>query len=130
MRTLTKRLHDFRGNVPRIHSLRRAGVRTTQVVRTAGTPAITYSIEVVDASNTHLHNMRVSVAGAVAPEASGKNPDLVLLTAATDTGTMDPAFDAHVLPLKFWSFAVWQTWRSDDRVFKAQPSWFVTNVRK
>ena len=111
VRHLTKRLQDARVKTHRIHSLRRAGVRTKLVVRAAVTPAITYAIECVGASNTHLHNMRVAVAQAAAADACGKNPDLVLWTADADVGTMDPAFDAHVLPLKFWPYAVWQQWR-------------------
>ena len=36
VRTLKKRLHDFRGKVHRIHALRRSGICTTPDVRTAG----------------------------------------------------------------------------------------------
>ena len=67
------------------------------------TPAMTYGVEATGVSNANLHAMRTCVAKAVVPEGGGRNTDLVLLTTDTDAGTVDPAFDAHVLPLKFWS---------------------------
>ena len=77
VRPLKKRLKDFRSKVHRIHALRRANVRTAQIVRAAGTPAVTYAIECMGASNTHLHAMRSTIARAAAPEGGGKSPDLI-----------------------------------------------------
>ena len=124
VRTLRKRVHDFRPKVARIHALRRAGVRIKQIVRAVPTPSITYGIEITGVSNDHLHTMRSVVARSLAPPGGGKNTDLILLTADADTGTVDPAFDAHVLPLKFWSLAIWEQWRSNEELSNA-----VANVR-
>ena len=110
VRALVKRMHDFRSKIPRVHALRRARVRTQYIVRSAGTPAVTYGIEITGVGNTHLQNMRSSIARAAAPEGGGKNPDLILLVLDADTGTLDPAFDAHVAPLRFWSLAIWEEW--------------------
>ena len=54
-----------------------------------------------------------------------------------ETGTLDPAFDAHVLPLKFCALAVWQQWRPAEvlktaivnvrnKIQTAKSSWAVT----
>ena len=119
VRPVIKRWRDFRRKIPRVHALRRARLPTHQIVRTAGTPAITYSLEVMGASNAHLHNMRTTIARAAAPEGGGKNPDLVLHVLDADNGTMDPAFDAHILPLKFWSLAIWEKWVCFDALSNA-----------
>ena len=68
--------------------------------------------------------MRSVVARSLAPPGGGKNTDLILLTADADTGTVDPCFDAHVLPFKFWSLAIWEQWRSNEEFCNA-----VANVR-
>ena len=50
---------------------------------------------------------------------------------------MDPAFDAHVLPVKFWSLAVWESWidankmtatiaNVRDKLSRAKCAWSVT----
>ena len=54
--------------------------------------------------------MRAQIARAAAPEAGGKNPDLTLHTLDGAGGTLDPAFDAHVAPLKMWAYAWWEQW--------------------
>ena len=110
-RALANRLSAFKRKIPRIHSLRKAGVRAQQVTRAAGTPAVTYGVEVVGMAETPLHATRAAVARAAAPEGAGKNPDLVLWSLDGTGGSLDPAFDAHVLPIKFWALAVWQRWR-------------------
>ena len=85
VRTLHKRLHDFRGKAHRIQALRRAGVRVAAIVRAAGTPAVTYGIECTGASNSHLQALRGTIASAAAPEGGGKKPDVVLSALDTDT---------------------------------------------
>lgn len=122
VRTLKKMLHDFRGKAHCIQALRRAGVRVATIVRAAGTPAVTYGVECTGAGNSHLQAMRSTIASAAAPEGGDKNLDLVLFALDTNTGTLDPAFDAHVLPLKFWAFAVWEQWRSADDLHNAVQS--------
>ena len=56
-------------------------------------------------SVTHLEWARRTLARAAAPPAAGKNPDLVLLAADAAGGTLDPAFDARVLPSRQWALS-------------------------
>ena len=57
-----------------------------------------------------LDTVRSKVAKAAAPEAGGKNPDLLLATLDGQHGTLDPAFEAHGLPIKHWALAWWESW--------------------
>ena len=66
------------------------------------------------AGNTHLLNARRLIARASAPASGGKSPDLTLYTIDGATGTMDPAFDAHVQPLQTWAMSWWEHWQSPD----------------
>ena len=108
---LAVRMTAFAKRVPRIQALRRAGVRTTQLVRAAGTPMVTYGVDVVGMSDSHLGRVRSQVARAAAAAAHGKSPDLIFYAADGTKGTMDAAFDAHVLPLRAWALAWWQQWQ-------------------
>ena len=110
-KALADRLPAFKKKIRRIHAARRAGVKVGQIVRAAGTPAVTYGVEVVGMADTQLQNIRSAIARATTPDGGGKNPDLVLWACDTQHGTTDPAFDAHVLPLQFWAMAWWQKWR-------------------
>ena len=67
-------------------------------------------------ASTLLAQGNVCRRAASAAEGGGKNTDLSLLAYDLDRGTLDPAFDAHVLPLKFWAHAVWERWRSPDEL--------------
>ena len=62
-------------------------------------------------SDTNLHSARSKVASAAAPSAAGKNPTLVLLARDGATGTLDPAFEAHIGPVKHWALATWDRWQ-------------------
>ena len=119
VRALAMRLPAFNKKIWRLHAARKAGVNVQQIVRAAGTPAVTYGVEITGMADTHLTNARRSIARAAAPEGHGKNPDLVLLTCDTLRGTMDPAFDAHVMPIKTWALAWWQRWRPKDVFLRA-----------
>ena len=70
-----------------------------------------YGVEVVGVADSQLQRTRSAIARAASPEGVGKNPDLVLWALDGCKGTMDPAFDAHVLPIKSWALATWQRWR-------------------
>ena len=85
-------------------------MNTAQLVRAAGTLAITYACDVMGMSDTHLLAARAAVARAAAPDSGGKSPDFVLYALDAAGGTTDPAFDAHVLPLKHWALAHWERW--------------------
>jgi hypothetical protein len=63
-------------------------------------------------SNSHLDEARRTVARAAAPEGGGKDPNLVLMVIDGTTGTLDPAFDAHVLPIYRWAQAWFKGWQS------------------
>ena len=81
------------------------GVNSTQMVRTAGVPAVMYGCETFGVSDSCLEDARSKIANAAAPSAGGKNPDLVLLGIGGDGGTLDPAFDAHGMPVNHWAVA-------------------------
>ena len=108
---MARRLPAFARRIPRIHTLCKAGIKVGLLVRASGTPAVTYGVEAVGLSDSHLQRARSAVARAAAPEGEGKDPEVVLWCLDGNAGTMDPAFDAHVLPIKFWALAVWQHWR-------------------
>ena len=107
---LAVRVNTFRKRIPRIHRLRKARINTTAVVRAAGTPMLTYGTDVIGMADSHLRSCRCAVAKAVAPEAGGKQHELILYTADGASGTLDPAFDAHALPLYMWAMAHWHQW--------------------
>jgi hypothetical protein len=104
------RLHHFTKTIGRFHVMRAAGVNAKQMVRAAGTPAILYGIETIGISDTALQTTRSRVAAAAAPQAGGKNPDLTLYALDGSSGTLDPAFDCHVQPLRHWALAWWEEW--------------------
>ena len=107
---LKSRIKAFRKRVPRIQRLRRAGVNAVRLARAAGTPMITYGADVSSMAPSHLEAARRAIAKAVAPAAGGKSSQVVLYVADGACGTLDPAFDANVLPLQMWALAHWQTW--------------------
>ena len=111
-RTLRVRMQTFSKSAKRFHLLRKAGVNTRLMVRAAGTPALMYGIEVMGAADSTLQVVRSKVAAAAAPQAGGKNPDMTLHTLDGDSGTLDPAFDAHVGLLRHWACAWWEGWVS------------------
>ena len=113
------RLVDFTASSSRFQVLRRLGVNTKQMVRAAGPPAMLYGCEVMGLSDTALHAARVKVAAAAAPQAGGKNPELVLYVLDGAHGTLDPAFEAHTNPLKYWALAWWQRWFSAEQMQRA-----------
>ena len=57
-----------------------------------------------------LSYARGSTARAAAPKADGKSADFIFYAVDGPTGTVDPAFGAHVLPLKAWASAIWLGW--------------------
>ena len=67
-------------------------------------------------SDVVLRDKRAVVAHAVAPPNAGKNPDLILLATDLNSGTVDPAFQDHIAPIKEWALAWWQSWQSRDRL--------------
>ena len=77
LKVLAQRITNFRAKIPKLHALRKLGVRTALMARAAATPAITYGVEVCGMSDTHLDEARSVVARAAAPEGGGKDPNLI-----------------------------------------------------
>ena len=103
IKVLKLRIKAFRKRVPRIQRLRRAGVNAIRLTRAAGTPMLTYGADVSSMAPSHLEAARRTIAKAVAPTAGGKSSQIVLYAADGARGTLDPAFDANVLPLQMWN---------------------------
>jgi len=126
------RVRKFAAKVKRIHAVRKVGGNVRLMVRAAGTPAVTYGVEVMGMSDSHLQSARVAIASAIAPAAGGKSPDAVLLALDSCGATADPAFDAHALPLRTWSLAYWQRWQpycTLDSAFRGAVSTLQATVR-
>jgi len=105
------RISVLKARTRRIAQLRsRSRVCIPKLVRAAATPLITYAVEVMGMSDAHLASARTAVARALAPTSGGSAADTSLYVADCAGSTIDPGFDAHVLPLKFWALAHWQTW--------------------
>ena len=107
------RLKTFRGQKHRYHALRRCGVDTAAMVQAAGAAAMPYSVEVQGIADTLLHQVRSAAASAAAPEGAGKNVDRTLYAVDGCRGTIDPAFNAHCLPILAWATALWEGWYPD-----------------
>ena len=60
--------------------------------------------------NAFTHQVRNPSIPCSTREAGGKNPDRILYALDAGGGTLDPAFDAHVGPVKSWAFASWEGW--------------------
>ena len=114
-----ERLSTVVEKTDRVHSLRRAGVCTKHLVKTTYVPAALHEVHCMGVSPSHLGRVRRAVAKATAPPTSGKNFELILYMADTDGGCLDPAFEAHGLPITFYANAWWETWRSHDDLAEA-----------
>ena len=110
IQALRVRTTAFAKRVPRMRLLGGAGFKVASLVRASGTPMATYGVEVCGMGDSHLHRLRSLIARAAAPQAGGKNPDLVLHLADAAGGGLDPAVATHVLPISTWALACWQAW--------------------
>ena len=72
---------------------------------------VTYGVDIMGMSSTHLLNCRRMIARATAPQAGGKSTDHGLYPFDAHTATLDPAFDAHVLPPQSLALAWWESWQ-------------------
>ena len=113
------RLEDFGLKASKFQQLRKLGVNSPQMVRAAGVPAIAYGCETFGISDTGLNTARSKIAAAASPSAGGKNPILVLLALDGSSGTLDPAFAAHVTPARQWALAVWEKWQPQKHITEA-----------
>ncbi len=95
-------------------ALKTAGADVAQMARAAGTPKFLYSNENFGLSDTALQQSRTSVASAGSNATFGKQPDIALYIIDGANGKLDPAFQAHEGPFKYWALAVWESWFTID----------------
>ena len=96
---LKSRLKRYQSRLPRVQRLRKSGAPATVWVRTAGTPAALYGVEVTGVSDSHLLDLRRTAVAAASAPASGE--DVLLSSWAWDAAgaSTDPAFVAHEAPI-------------------------------
>ena len=87
-------------------ALKTAGADVAQMARAAGTPMFLYSNENLGLSDTALQQSRTSVASVGSNATFGKQPDIALYIIDGANGKLDPAFQAHGGPFKYWALAV------------------------
>ncbi len=114
--TFVERVQLFSEARPRFQALRKAGVNSAQMVRTAGPLAIMYGVEIMGLADTALLTARSRVASAAAPQGGGKNTDLTMYALDGPAGTLDPAFEAHASPVLHWALAIWLQWFPRDQL--------------
>ena len=90
--------------------LREAGIETAQVARAVAVPSILYSVETIGLSDTALNTARSVVSAAGNANTGGRQPDLALAISDGSNRTLDPAFEAHANPIKYWALSVWERW--------------------
>ncbi len=73
---------------------------------------VMYGVETIGMADSQLQTTRGVIARAAAPAGGGKSVDHTLSAIDGASGTLDPAFDAHVLPIQTWATAWWERWRS------------------
>ena len=70
-----------------------------------------YGIDTVGASNTHLQRVRATALAASLPPGAGRNVDVAFsILDGSNSSKTDPAYYAHVAPIKHWGMALWQQW--------------------
>lgn len=111
-KVLKTRLKAFKQKVGRIHAMRKQHINTLQLVRAMGAPGMLYGIDVVGASDTHLHAVRVAALRAATPPGASRNVDVAFAVLDARAGNLDPAYMAHITPVKHWCLALWQAWES------------------
>ena len=116
---LRNRLTAFRKKIPRIQRLRAAGINVQQVTAAVGVPAFYYGAHCSGIADAHLESSRKAVAKAVGTATQGKQYDRSLYMHDITGSRLDPAFDAHALPLQYLALAWWEKW-TDPRRLAAQ----------
>ena len=110
VKVFKSRIKQFAKRVKRFQSLRKVGVNVKHMTRAAGTPSISYGMDIMGLSDSALLDARRVVLKAAAPPNAGKNVDATLAALDGKDGTMDVAFDAHLLGLRHWAYAHWEGW--------------------
>ena len=87
-----------------------------EYIRTAGLPSGTYGYDIHGCSDSALADTTRAVVAAAMPPTAGKNPVLVLNAANAIDAEIDPAYAAHVLPIRTWALAIWDRWVESDQL--------------
>ena len=95
-----KRIATFVAMKERYQQLRAMGVRTDRMTQSTAAASMLYGVDGIGVADTMLDHVRRAAAAAAAPGAGGKNADSVFHASFGAAGTADPAFNAHVLPIK------------------------------
>ena len=112
--TLKSRLAVFKKKIPRIQRLRAAGINVQQITAAVGVPAFYYGAHCSGIADSHLEASRCAVAKAVGTATQGKQHDMALYMHDVAGSRLDPAFDAHALPLQYYALAWWEKWTEPD----------------
>ena len=113
---LQARLATFKRKIPRIQRLRNAGINVRQITAAVGVPAFYYGAHCSGVADTHLDNSRRAVARAVGTITHGQNYERALYMCDVAGTRLDPAFDAHALPIQYYSLAWWEHWTDLDEL--------------
>jgi len=105
------RVRKVRGKAKRLKMTGMKVSHARTMVRSAGTPAISYGWDAVGVSDSALRVSRSLIASMLSSSEGGKNPDAVLMVTDSAGGSIDPAYDAHCLPIKHWATAYWERWQ-------------------
>ena len=116
---LKARIATFRGQIDRYQALHRLGVNTHAMVQATAGPAMLYGVEVCGVADAMLHQVRVAGSKAAAAGAGGKAVDRIWYSIDAAQGTADPAFVAHINPIKMWAVAWWERWVSHEALENA-----------
>ncbi len=104
-----KRLRCFRRTLPRMWSLRNAGVSVARILRTGGNSRMMFGQSTMGVAPALLKRQRQSAAAGIVAGTSGKCLDLILLLSdAKDSDETDPAFIAHRGPITNWADEIWR----------------------
>ncbi len=99
------------GRLHRLAILSKYGVSVANLFRTGVSAAFTYGDDVIGVADDVLERRRRTVAAAVSAGAQGKSVDAVLALADDRPDqSLDPAYDAHKLPIGRWAEAMFSRW--------------------
>ena len=89
------------------------------MAQSAAAATMMYGADAMGIADSLLHTARTAAAQAAAPEAGGKHFERTLYAVDAGGGTVDPAFMAHILPVKYWALAWWECWACGEELTNA-----------
>ena len=108
-----KRLTALQARIASFRKLRAMAIDTAKLLRTGGNSGLNYDAAITGVPPTTLHQQRITCAIIQSPVAgwSGQDVDLALIIAdGSASGTTDPVFGAHLVPIGTWATAIWERW--------------------